>query len=521
MIFGVKSVYADSGLVCTDPNLPCTCPPGDSYLDYYKADNMPCIGEFQISQNEAMNMRNIKKTSESLNTSKEEIVGRFNYVGDNIKDNLINKLDLYYTNNFNISTSTFEGSGANGIGGIARPDRDLFFSERYAGSLALSSAIKITEKYDNFGSLIQQLIVLVNSTEEYIKKSSIDMSATIEKLQKAKEQLNLNIDVINFNLSKIDSSINNLDINNFNSCLSFNYSYDEYLKDYKDAVDLYAESRNEIIPIAIETIQIVEAAYNGYSSITASPSVIYNDGSISVVTVTVKNSLNNPIVGRLVTLGDVQNASGGVDMVSDDIKILPDSIETNEDGIARFSVVANDIGYISLYAFIQDESLVISGSYLIKVIESLEMIGCQNSGGVWNFKSISCECPVDTSWDKDRLICISLSQIRCESGGGEWTGEMCKCKEGFIWDDKLLQCIKSEVSINEETCLNGGGIWDGSNCKCEDGFIWDEKELKCMESGGGVDEKTCINGGGEWTGKECICPEGTTWDEKELKCVEK
>ncbi|MDD4290082.1 MAG: Ig-like domain-containing protein [Patescibacteria group bacterium] len=461
-----------------------------------------CIGEFQLSTKEAMNMQNIINIANNFNNIKNNTISSFIYLNNDLKNILTEKFDFYYSPNSNISTTTLEG--INGVGGISRPDRDAFFRDRYVSYIGLKESIDILSKYNNLGSSIQGLITLLNTTEAYIKNSSLDTSVFIKDIQNSESQLQNYINTINDDINRIYISISNFDIDNPDSFSDFIENSPENKNQFNSRKDEYLAVRDAIIELAITAIQQVEAAYNGHSSITANPIQVYNDGSISTVTVTLKDSLKNPVVGKLVTL----QSSSRVD-------ISPSSVTTNVSGIAEFEVSSYDVGYIDLDVITQDEDVVIYGSYLIEVIENPAIKGCEKSGGEWNGKE--CICPDGFVWDEKLLQCVKsgggVDEKTCKEGGGEWTGEECKCKEeGFVWSELELQC----VNIHDR-CQEGGGEWTGEECICPDGFVWDYEQLRCIN----LSEAGCINSGGEWTGEECKCPDGTFWNEKELLCAQK
>lgn len=500
-----------------DDNFPVpSCTTGQCYCEttqypYLDKDRGLCIGENDVSLKEERNINNIKSMSLELASIRNDYVSYFMFLSEGLRNILITKLSSYYDVTFGVSTSTVKSS-------IPRAQRDTFFRDKYVPHLGLTKAVDILGKYNSLGSAIQNLIILANTTDLYIQSSAMatDMGDASASLRSAITILNDYIDTVDSDLVVLGSVVSGFDVNNFYSFKNFSDSYGEYEASFKASFDLYLGSKDAIIDIAMQAIKKVEAAYNKNSSITSSPSTIYNDGSVSKVTVTVKDSLNNPIVGKSVSLS-----------ASKAIYISPLSINTDDNGIAIFNVHSYDVGSISIDAQIEGEELVISGSYLIEVIENPAIKGCQNSGGVWDIENKTCTCPKDFVWDEKILQCVEsgITKEICLAGGGTWDDETltCKCETGFVWNDIQLKCILSITTPDitpKEACERDKGTWDEEQgtCICLVGFYWDDIKLQCSECK--IDGAICIAGGGKWDDKTltCTCVLGY-WDCATSKCV--
>ncbi len=514
ILFTICIFNFDIVFSAVDDNFPFpSCISGQCYCEttefpYLDKDRGLCIGENDVSLKEERNINNIKSMSLELANIRNDYVSYFMFLSEGLRNILITKLSSYYDVTFSVSTSTVKSS-------IPRAQRDTFFRDKYVPHLGLTKAVDILGKYNSLGGAIQNLIILANTTDLYIQSSAIvtDMGDASASLRSAITILNDYIDTVDSDLVVLGSVVSGFDVNNFYSFKNFSDSYGEYEASFKASFDLYLGSKDAIIDIAMQAIKKVEAAYNENSSITASPAIIYNDGSVSVVTVTVKNSLNNPIVGRLVTLNSSKN-----------VNINPISAVTDSNGVALFNVSYDNLGFISLNAEIEGEELVISGSYLIEVIENPAIKGCTNSGGTWD--GTTCKCLDGFVWDDVKLQCVEsgITEEICVAGGGTWDGKICKCETGFVWDDVKLQCVES--GITEEICVAGGGTWDDKTltCKCETGFVWNDIQLKCIlfiTTPDITPKEACERDKGKWDEEQstCICLVGFYWDDIKLQCL--
>lgn len=483
------------------PDVGCSCSnhtaDGHIYLD---REAETCIGETEVSKRESINMNNIKNISQNFDFIRQNLMSEYNYLPTDLKQTVIGKLNTYYNNNSSMATSTIES--------ISRSQRDAFFTSKYTPYLGLSKSINILAKYDDLGNSLQNLIYLLNTTEAYIRNSAIDMSEESALLLEASSELSAYKNEADNNLTLIGAAIYDLDVDDSVTFVEFARNFNDYKEGLNILRTKYFSLKDGIIEIAIQAIQKVEAVYNKNSSITASPEKIYNDGSVSIVTVTVRDSLNNPVANKLVTLTGTKSTI-----------VISISQNTNVNGVAEFSVSSNNIGYISLVAEIEGADFEISGSYLIEVIENLAKTGCESSGGEWKDKN--CICPEGYIWDEKELLCINLAEQGCENSGGSWNGTLCICKPGFVWSQEQLVCVM-DVGVApspEEGCESTGGRWNGITCDCPEGTMWDSKLFICVESSSDMTEEICIKGGGIWNGEKCKCEDGFIWNEKESKCI--
>ncbi|MDD3284056.1 MAG: Ig-like domain-containing protein, partial [Patescibacteria group bacterium] len=462
-----------------------------------------CLRENEISRREAINMNNILKIVNSFDSTKNNTIPNFSYLSDTTKNKLIEKLSGYYDKNSHISTTTIES--------IPRSERDLFFRDAYVPYISLLKSISIFSSYNNLGSSIQGMITLLNSTELYIQNSDINVSQFTTQIQSARSQLQGYISSINSDIGALYTTIYSFDKDNPDSFSGFIDSSTGNRNTLNDRSATYFSVKDNIINLAVDAIRAVEIAYNGNSSIVASPNLIYSDGtSVSKVTITVKNTLKNPIVNRQVNLTST----------SQGVSINPASGYTNASGVVEFSITSNVSGYINLKATIEGETLELLGSNIINVW-SLEHKGCADTGGVWTGET--CICQKDYEWVPKDLKCVSSAQLGCEKTGGIWEGKVCTCPKGYTWIEKDLKCI----NLAQLGCESTGGTWIGSigggmdeggsagTCTCPKGYTWIEKDLKCIS----LAQLGCESTGGTWKESICSCPSGYTWDEKNLKCI--
>ncbi len=491
--FGAKLVFSDSYPSCTPDGL-CSCSSEEPHLD---PDTGFCIGEKKLSSQETKNVENLLRIVENFNSIKNNTIPNFDYLSQDLKDVLISKFDEYYQANYEISTTTLEIS-------TSRSERDYFFQQSYVPYLGLSDAINFFSRYNKLGYSIQNLIELLNTTEAYIETSSVDVAEFLVEIRNTRDQLEDYIVLVNSDIAALSALVNDFDSSNIASFSNFIDSSIENRAILNSRIDEYLPVKYSIISTAIQAIQAVEAAYNGNSSISASPTQIYPEiygsGNISVITVTVQDSLKNPITSRLVTLTTLDSAN-----------ISPSSIETDENGVASFEVSSNVLGKKSFEATIEGEELVISGSYLIDVVKTPAQIGCEADGGTWS--GTTCSCPKDFTWDGVYYHCFDPdAKAGCEATGGSWYAPTptCKCKEGFTWYDKVLKCIDDNAKAG---CEATGGAWKDGTCICGEKLpLWDELKFECVAAAGGDPEGNCTGDGGKWTGKTCICQPEFFWD---------
>ena len=458
-----------------------------------------CLGEYEISRREAINMNNVKNIAKSFNSIATDVVPNFKYLSSPVKEKLTEKFNDYYNKNNDISTTTIQS--------IPRSQRDLFFKDAYTPYISLLKTRSIFSTYNELGSSIQDIVTLLNSTVLYIQNSAINTAQFQTDIQTAKAQLNSYIDQINSDISNLNTTISSFNKDNPDSFAGFIDSSVQSKTILNDSKTVYYSVKDDIVSLTVDAIRAVEIAYNGNSSIVASPNIIYSDGvSVSKVTVTVKNTLNNPITNRQVNLTTTNSG----------IVISPESVYTNASGVAEFSITSTKDGYISLKATIADETLELSGTNIINVI-SLANKGCIETGGTWTGET--CICKEGYTWIEKDLKCISLAQIGCESTGGTWSGKICTCPKGYTWIEKDLKCI----SLAQIGCESTGGTWIGIGgggivvgaCNCNEGYTWVEAELKCIS----LAQIGCESSGGTWTGSTCSCPTGYTWSVSKLQCI--
>ncbi len=385
-----------------------------------------CLGEREISRREAINMNNIINIARSFNSLTTDVFPNYKYLSSSVKEELIEKFVGYYDKNNNISTTTIES--------IPRGERDLFFKNAYTPYISLLKTRSIFSRYNDLGSFIQNMITLLNSTEAYIRNSAIDVSLFRSRILSANNELNSYINLIDSDISGLNTTISSFDKDNPDSFTGFIDSSVQNKTTLNNRRTTYYSVKDEIINLTVDAIRAVEIAYNGNSSIVASPNVIYSDGSSSSkVTVTVKNTLDNPIVNKQVTLISK----------NDGVVITPSATNTDISGVANFYITSTVEGYISLMATIEDESLELLGSNIINV-RSLAYKGCVETGGGW--KNDKCECPENFNWDEEKLECAMSQeptpQEVCEWGGGSWDGEKCVCPDDYNWDEEKLECVK-------------------------------------------------------------------------------
>jgi hypothetical protein len=387
--------------------------------------NGKCIGKDEISTMEAINMKNIGKMISSFSYIKTNTIPNFNYLSKDIKNELLNKVNGYNEKNSGIVTTTIEK--------VPRDKRDLFFKDRYAPHISLMSGINILGDYNYLGESIQNVVVLLNSTQAYIQRSQIDTGRFVSGMQSAKTQLESYIDLIDSDISVLYGIIRQFDNNHPDTFDSFIESSVINKQTFDSRKVAYFEIKDSIVALAVEAIRAVEAASNGNSSIVASPNIIYSDGSSSSkITITVKNTLNNPIVDKRITLTTK----------NDGVVITPSATNSDIAGRADFTITSTVEGYISLTAIIENESLELLGSNIINV-KSLVYKGCVETGGNWIDEK--CVCPDDYNWDEEKLECVIFEELipqkLCEQSGGTWD-EKCVCPDDYNWDEEKLECVK-------------------------------------------------------------------------------
>lgn len=400
--------------------------PVDSYIDDV---DFRCLSDGAISRREAMNMMNVKKIVEYFDSVNTNIYLNLNYLPIYIKTTLADNFSGYHSKNYNISTTTVQA--------IDRSGRDLLFKNAYTPYISLIKAISIFGKYNNLGSSIQDLATLLNTTQLYIENSQIDISGFKSQIQESISTLQSYKDTVDSNVNNLYIAMLVFDNNNPDSFQSFIDSSASNNTAFNSVSNQYFLVRDDIVKLAVDAIRAVEAAYNLNSSISALPNEILNNGvSISKVTISVRDSLNNPIINRQVNL--ICNDK--------DVIISPTSKSTDSNGIAEFDVSSNMTGYISLTATVDGEAMTLMGTNIIESVSE---------------------------------IAVTPEQA-CKRDGGAWDGKTCICPDGFVWDELGLQCIKSGGSLTpEQACKRDNGTWDGKTCICPDKLTWDEKLLQC------------------------------------------
>ncbi|HNZ86344.1 MAG TPA: Ig-like domain-containing protein [bacterium] len=514
ILFTVGIFNFDVVFSAVDEHFPApNCSAGQCYCEateypYLDRDRGLCIGESDISLKEERNINNIKSMGLELTSIKNNYAPHFIFLSEDLRNVLIVKLSSYCDDTLSVSTSTVKTS-------VPRAQRDTFFRDKYVPHLGLTKAVDILGKYDSLGNSIQHLITLANTTNLYIKNSAIDMGDVSASLSSAITELGNYIDKLNSDLTDLGGVISGFDVNNFYSFQNFSDLYSEYEASFGSSLDLYLESKDEVVGIAMEAIRRVEAAYNENSSIKADPYSI-SVGDSSEVTVSVRDSLNNPIIGRTVTL----ISSGGNPIIS------PEFQATNDNGIAVFNVKGTQVGKISLEAKIEGEDLVIYGSYLIEVLMNQAQLRCEAENGKWTGET--CICPDGLTWDERHYHCFNQkAQDGCVATGGTWIPETptCKCpKELPIWNEAKFMCVSEDTPGNpQENCIKDGGTWNGKTCICRDAYFWDAgcKDPHCIERASNP-AGACNADGGTWDSetKICKCPkELPKWDEAKFMCV--
>lgn len=430
-ILQVNKVFAvinnsQTGNIIIDKILPGTTAPScgehgcscdtDAYLDEYNGD-VQCIGENDVSRRESANINNIKKVVGYLDYIRKNTIPNWTYlISTGVINTLTNasgsgKMDLYYLSNKDINVSTVQA--------VARSGRDVFFRDKYSSYVALSKSIDLISRYNNLSGSIQNLVELLNTTNEYIAGSSVNQNLELSRGIEEKanllndyiDRVNLNVQTFNFALSGLNNMTDINRVNTFINNFGSNNSGRGYFSSFNSINEEYGNIRDGIIQIAMDAITAVEVAQNKNSSITASPKVITNNGlSASTVSVTIRDSLNNPKQGKKVFLTLSDNS------INRSVNIKSINSVTDYSGVAQFQITSTQTGYISLRANIDGENFELLATNIINVgaigidprlLETL----CKQSGGTWNSSlKDPCTCPSGYIYDSKTGKCVKVSK---------------------------------------------------------------------------------------------------------------